>query len=155
MLNIYIDGGSNKTTIGEWIFIVYEENGDDSGIHRILKGKHTNNKMEYLALIKALEWIREQESSSPTTYRVLTDSLLVFNQVNGNWKIRDVKIKQYNKTIKRHLKIINKHYECLHIVWIPRNKNLAGKELEKIQKQRKRDKVKRLSSKRGWYVDNR
>lgn len=80
--------------------------------------KHTNNEMEYEAVIFALNLCNECDT-------VKTDSKLVVEQVKGRWKVT-----------KRHLlplmlkarKLMNE--KKVTIEWIPRNENLAGNLLE-------------------------
>lgn len=54
-------------------------------------GRLTNNQAEYMTLIRALEWLRDDlgEARYQTTVTVHGDSQLVVNQLNGTWKIRN------------------------------------------------------------------
>ena len=81
-LDYYVDGAaSNKTECGGWACItVY--NGEAI---QILKGceKHTtNNRMELMAFLKALEEIKTQGLSKATIY---CDSAYVVNCFNDKW----------------------------------------------------------------------
>ena len=78
----------------------------------------TNNSMEYIAVIKALELCNNGDE-------IYTDSRLIFGQMIFGWKInkpelRLFKIKACELMIKKNAKIF----------WIPREENLAGIELE-------------------------
>lgn len=55
----------------------------------------TNNQAEYLTLIRALQWLREELGSSAKTanVEVLGDSKLVINQVTGVWKVKNENMK--------------------------------------------------------------
>jgi len=146
MYTIYVDGGSNNATIGETCFIVTDNAGKEIAIgYHYYEGKHTNNQMEYKALIHSLAWIKEN-TKHRDKIRIKTDSQLVKNQVNGDWKVRDVHIKRAIQVVNTHLSHINKVFERAHLLWVPRSQNLAGKELEIVQRKRKARKNKRSSS---------
>jgi ribonuclease HI len=53
-------------------------------------GRATNNVAEYRALLAALDWAQRHGAAS---LEVRTDSLLLANQVNGVWKVRDPKLR--------------------------------------------------------------
>jgi ribonuclease HI len=68
-------------------------------------GKTTNNVAEYTAVIKALEWLKQQSHSvtqslshSVTFY---LDSKLVVNQLNGLFKIKNRRLQNLVITIKK------------------------------------------------------
>ena len=48
----------------------------------------TNNVGEYKAVILALKWAEDSAHSGDLNVSILTDSLLVVNQVNGVWKCK-------------------------------------------------------------------
>lgn len=52
-------------------------------------GKNTNNVAEYTAVLKALEYIKENFSShTPLNVEIITDSLLIASQLSGKFKIK-------------------------------------------------------------------
>lgn len=81
----------------------------------------TNNEAEYLGIIMASIVCDCHDI-------ILTDSLLVTNQVTGLWQIKTDRLRALCRLAK-DLKTI-KH---LSIAWIPRNLNFAGKALEKCK----------------------
>jgi len=90
MLTVYTDGGcSGNPGPGGWAFVLLE------GAHREEKSgseaQTTNNRMELMAVIRALEHIRSKDLPVSRKVEVITDSLYVkkgFTEWIGNW-IRD------------------------------------------------------------------
>lgn len=77
---------------------------------------HTNNEMEYEALLSLLRGTSVLEGDE-----ILTDSLLVVNQVNGKWKVREPRLFPLCQEAQRLMKIRN-----VSLSWIPREENKAG-----------------------------
>ncbi len=106
---IYTDGASrgNPGNAGAG-FIIYNENGDIVKKGKKFLGKKTNNEAEYYALIIALKNIPENASVS-----IFSDSELMVKQLNGEYKVRNEKLKPlYNEVIKL---LENKEYNINHI----------------------------------------
>ncbi len=85
---IYIDGASRGNPGDSGIGIVFKN--DDSKNFKKYIGTGTNNNAEYTALITALEIAIESELLK---IKVHTDSMLVANQINGSWKVKDPDIR--------------------------------------------------------------
>ena len=81
--------------------------------------KVTNNVGEYRAVILALEEARRPKLEQ---VELLTDSLLVANQVSGIWKCRQPHLKALLAQV-RILLMETPNF----VTWIPREENLAGK----------------------------
>jgi len=124
-LTIYTDGGSlNNPGQAAYAFLIY---GDGKLIHKQNEriGIASNNVAEYTALIKALEYVKENlrhppalshplpeggilpsEGSTPKgggmyeSIRIISDSLLLVNQVNSLYKVKNVDIKPLHSKIK-------------------------------------------------------
>jgi len=104
-IKIYTDGGSSgnpgPVAIGYVIFF------DTKKIFSFGKkiGTGTNNFAEYSALIAALEKITDLIKQSVglafSKIIVCSDSSLVVNQVNGLYKIKNPKIKDYVQKVKK------------------------------------------------------
>src|SRR3989441_13323786 len=101
----YVDGQSqgneqNSLPRKAKIAIAYaESNTVDHGKFRIYWqpiGDRTNNEAEYYALLKALELIAEKATGkvpgNMSEALVRSDSKLVVNQVNGEWRVEDEKL---------------------------------------------------------------
>ena len=99
-LKIFTDGGSKgnpgKASIGGVFYI---------GSKKIFQfnqsiGIATNNDAEYQALIYALEEIKKQKEKLVNDFKVeridfYSDSRLLVNQINGFFKVKNGKIKEY------------------------------------------------------------
>ena len=124
MRTLYCDGaGWNGKTCG---YAIVDEKGRVV-VHNEFEKAYTNNEMEYTAVWKAV-----QLATSDT--RIVTDSQLVVNQVNGTWAVNEGK---FNRVVEEIRKFIKK--KNLVLEWVPRKENLAGIFLERVKKQRKRE----------------
>ena len=114
--DIYVDGG----TRGSRICLV--DTSDHRTIIKSRGGEPTNNELEYLALLYALDYIKNRHSNDNVT--IYSDSKLVVNQINGDWRITTEHLQSlYNKCIK-------KMTDNIKIKWVRRDVNLAGIILE-------------------------
>jgi len=111
---IWIDGSGWNGRVSKYCIVF----NDGRIIKRELEEERTNNEMEYMALLKALE-LCEEESI------IYSDSRLVVEQVAGRWKIRKEHLLRY--ALKARNLIREKRVE---LKWIPREENLAGNLLE-------------------------
>ena len=66
------------------------------GLHRWL-GKATNNEAEYHALIEGLKAAAEWK---PDRLEIYLDSKLVVEQVNGRWKVKEVRLQSLQTKAK-------------------------------------------------------
>ena len=118
MILLYIDGGTRRCEI-----CLVDRNKSDKVIVKKRNGALTNNELEYLALIYALEYINNNYSDKPVL--ICSDSMLIVNQINGKWRVTtEHLIPLYEKAVKKMNKLTK-------ITWVRRNRNLAGIYLEK------------------------
>jgi ribonuclease HI len=116
-MKYYTDGSS---TIGiKSAFCVTDEKGIIKELIETVNNPFTNNEEEYRGVIAALELCEAGDI-------ICTDSLLVFNQVNGKYKVKQPHLKPLCDKVKY---LIDK--KCSFLKWIPREENLAGKVFEK------------------------
>lgn len=115
-INLYTDGGARgnpgPAAIGAVAFdaqdVVFE-------ISRCI-GESTNNQAEYLAL---LEGLKECVNQKITKVDCFLDSELIVKQMNGEYKVKDIKLKPlHNEVIDLSKKFISITY-----THIPRAKN--------------------------------
>jgi ribonuclease HI len=121
-MEIYIDGSSRGNQLGPGrragrIAVVI---GGEKIVEDV--GDVTNNQAEYLALIKALEIVKERGIKSANIY---SDSELLVKQIKGEYKVRNPNIKPYYSRVKGLLLGLN-----VRLSWVPRGRNPAGKLLE-------------------------
>ena len=116
MARVFCDSSTKKACIvvegQEPIFIVYPS-------------PVTNNVGEYTAVLLALEAAQKLRLEDVD---ILTDSQLVVEQVNGRWKVRTPHLLSFNRLAKEVLK-----KGGARLSWIPREENLAGIELERLE----------------------
>ncbi len=96
MITIYTDGGSRGNPgKAACAFIAVKDNKIIKQQSKYL-GTATNNEAEYNAVILALENTLEKDIT------IISDSQLVVNQIQGNWKIN-----------KEHLELLNQKVQGL------------------------------------------
>lgn len=89
-------------------------------------GEGTNNQAEYLALYGALHYAQIDRA---TDIVIKSDSKLVVEQVNGNWKVKNQQLKtMLDETLELLKKMEGE--KKITITWVPREQNLAGHLLE-------------------------
>jgi ribonuclease HI len=123
--HVYIDGASsgNPGESGAGIFAL---NGSRMELFResIYLGSMTNNMAEYEALIRALEKAAESHVNNLSVY---TDSLLIANQVNGIYKVKNACLQGYAEKAKS----IVSGFDAFTIKYIPREENAIADKLAK------------------------
>jgi ribonuclease HI len=110
-MKIYIDGSGWNGHQATWI--VLPENGRP--IIKSLTEYHTNNEMEYLALIEALKISKDGDE-------ILSDSQLIINQVLLKWAVRQESLRAYWKEALDLL-----HDKQVTLTWVSREENKAGR----------------------------
>jgi ribonuclease HI len=91
------------------------------------KGKGmTNNVAEYKALIAVLEEIRKRHLHNEEII-IKSDSQLLVNQMNGNWKVKSKLIYPLYREAKKRTVNYN-----LKIKWIPRELNEEADEMSRV-----------------------
>ena len=92
MLEVYIDGASRGNP-GEasYAYVIKERNKTIAEKYYCI-GRSTNNVAEYTALVNVLEDIVKNFSDKKEVI-VYSDSELLVKQINGVYKVKDVKIK--------------------------------------------------------------
>lgn len=113
----YIDGAcrGNPGEGGAGIFFQDEKGTPLLKAYRYI-GTATNNIAEYRALILALEKAQKLRAESLILY---SDSQLIVNQVNGEYRVRDAKLKPL---LRRTLSLI-KGFQKVEIKGIGREEN--------------------------------
>jgi len=101
-LIIFTDGGArgNPGPAGIGVVIKTETKEILQKISQRI-GETTNNVAEYTAVVKALEWMKNNTTYSPhgiastgQVFQFYLDSTLVVNQLNGLFKVKDAKLRE-------------------------------------------------------------
>lgn len=121
-LSIYCDGGARGNPGPAAIaFVVWQ---DGKIIYRFSRkiGKTTNNVAEYQAVIEAMRWSKNQLAISNQQLAIsfYLDSLLIVNQLNGIFKIKNPFLKKLTVKIKNLEKELKVKIDYHHIT---RSKN--------------------------------
>ena len=102
-LTIFTDGGSlNNPGQAAYGFLIYDGKKQVYTQNERI-GIASNNVAEYTALIRALEFVRDTIQKSKVSAKgllIISDSLLMVNQVNGLYKVKNVDIKPLHSKIK-------------------------------------------------------
>ena len=105
---IYTDGAySSSRNQGGWAFVVIQDN---KVIYKEYDGliNTTNNRMEIMGMLKALEWINK--NSIPLPIKIYTDSMYVIGTLTLNWKMKK-NIDLWQILIP----LVNKDIDYLHV----------------------------------------
>lgn len=108
MIEIYTDGAySSSRNQGGWAFIVVQ---NDEIIYKEYDGllDTTNNRMEIMGMLKALEYIKSNGLQLPI--KIYSDSMYVIGTLTKNWKM-----KKNTDLWKILLPLVNKDIEYLHV----------------------------------------
>ena len=125
LVQIFTDGGSRgnpgNSAIGVWVVVDQQPTYSHSGYIGIA----TNNIAEYKAFLHSLNWV-EKQFVQPVELEWSLDSLLVVNQINGLWKIKDLELKKIATLCATKLKLLKEHGFVYQIKHIPREENHAA-----------------------------
>ncbi len=105
---IYTDGAySSSRNQGGWAFVVVQNN---EVIYKEYDGliNTTNNRMEIMGVLKALDWINK--NSIPLPIKIYADSMYVIGTLTLNWKMKK-NIDLWQILIP----LVNKDIEYLHV----------------------------------------
>lgn len=127
---LYIDGASRGNPGISGAGIVLTEDSLKEEFHHFL-GEKTNNQAEYLALVFGLYLICERAgfSEKPTNVEVYSDSLLVVNQMIGNFSVKNESLFNLKQAAIYLCESIKGSFTFKHI---PRSKNLTADKLANL-----------------------
>jgi ribonuclease HI len=128
---IYTDGGADPNP-GPGAIGVVIKNDQGETIATISEGvgRVTNNQAEYMAVIAALE---KALSLGITEVVMRADSLLVVSQLNGNYKVRNARMKPLYEKVTE---LVNR-FKNFSIEYIPRELNMEADKLTNGKVKRK------------------
>ncbi|MDQ3853867.1 MAG: ribonuclease HI family protein, partial [Thermoproteota archaeon] len=73
----------------------------------------TNNVAEYTALVKALQWLLENNLGS-TKVEIKSDSQLIVNQLTGDYKVKSKRIMSLYKQVL----LLKSKFQDIQIKWV-------------------------------------
>jgi ribonuclease H / adenosylcobalamin/alpha-ribazole phosphatase len=111
---INCDGGSRSNPGPAGIgVVVQDEAGAELELYKEFIGINTSNVAEYRALIKSLELARKYTSKEVLVYM---DSELVIRQMNGEYKVKAVHLRELHLKVRK----LEAQFEKVTYEWIPR-----------------------------------
>lgn len=96
-----------------------------------LEERVTSNYAEYMALIKALRWIKDSEQDIQSI-SIRSDSQLVVNQVNGDWSVRSDNLKDLHKKARKLFEHFEEQGISVRLEHVLREKNIEADELSQL-----------------------
>jgi len=127
-LTVFTDGGARGNPGPAAIGFSVMHKGEEIYSHKECIGQTTNNVAEYSAILSALSHIAT--CFNPQKLTCFLDSLLVVNQINGKFKIKQEHLCAYVVQIYTQIDKL-KRAGCKEITfsYIPREKNKRADEL--------------------------
>jgi len=116
ILNIFTDGGSRGNPGPAAIGV--NATADSGSVFQLSEclGRATNNTAEYMAVIKALEYLIANQIKSHRLNFML-DSELVVKQLNGQYKIKDQNLQQLSYMLKNLIVTLRNQSLCREIIF--------------------------------------
>lgn len=126
VLHIYCDGGARGNPGPAAVGVVIK-NAKGAILSVVAKsiGKATNNTAEYMAVITAYEFLLQNETF-PKQIHLYLDSTLVAQQLDGNYKVKEIHLKELYMRTKNLEKTIG---AITTYTVIPREQNSAADKL--------------------------
>jgi len=120
------DGGSNPNPGRAGIAFTVERDGRLKCAYcEVVEGKITNNEAEYLALLKALQFVSKNFPDSEVL--VLSDSQLIVRQIKGEYKVRSKNLLKIKRDIDELIGRMN-----FKIEWNGRQENKLADHLVRL-----------------------
>ncbi|MCL4397937.1 ribonuclease HI family protein [Patescibacteria group bacterium] len=95
MLKVFTDGGARGNPgPAACAFVVWEAAGNLREKRGKFLGNKTNNEAEYAGVIEALSFLRNLSDLRDLKIDLFLDSLLVVNQLNGLWKVKEARLRE-------------------------------------------------------------
>jgi ribonuclease HI len=126
MIEVYTDGRVEPNPgLGTYGYVIYKHGKRVHSKGGVAGNEVTNNYAEYFCLVKALEHLKAHPHDEIT---VFSDSKLLVNQMNGEWKFkRGPYVEEYLRA-----KQLATSFSKLRFEWIPRESNSEADELTNI-----------------------
>lgn len=124
---IYTDGAARGNPgPAAAAFVIQGEDGVIWVQEGVALGHATNNKAEYTAVKIALErLVKDFASSLPASVELRSDSMLMVNQLSGNYQVKNEELKALYESVKALEKSVGK----VSYVYTPRSNNFLADKL--------------------------
>lgn len=127
-IKVFTDGASRGNPGASGIgIIIYDENNFIISSWNEYLGLATNNQAEYKAILKSLSLIKKLQAEHDfDEIEFYSDSLLMVNQINFEYKINEPELALLNNKFHVLIKKLNKQYR---VIYIERSLNKAADRL--------------------------
>lgn len=127
-IKVFTDGASRGNPGASGIgIVIYDENNFILSSWNEYLGLATNNQAEYKAILKSLALIKKlQEDTEFEKVEFYSDSMLMVNQINFDYKINEPELALLNNKFHVLIKKLNKPYT---VTYIERSLNKAADRL--------------------------
>ncbi|MGQ9705508.1 MAG: ribonuclease HI family protein [bacterium] len=123
-VEIYIDGSSQGNPGHSGIgLVLIDNNNREIGIYSEYIGEKTSNQAEYIALLYAVEIMRALNVKSAVIY---TDSKLIKKQINGEYRVKNDKMRALIKEYFKMREGLN-----IDVVLLGRDNNIRADKIAK------------------------
>ena len=128
MITTNCDGGSRGNPGKAAIGIIIRKDKNIIKEHKEKIGIATNNIAEYKAIIKTLELVKQIETNEKNAKEIMCflDSELIVKQLQGKYKVKDIKLKLLYDKVKELEKGFSK-ITYKHVSRLDENQQLADK----------------------------
>lgn len=136
MISIFTDAGvrSNPSANNSWAIVIVEGKPPQerclSKCSGRIKGRATNNQMEYYAILQALKYAKKENLDD---FRVVSDSNLAICQITGKFKVKNPGLKEvYLEVVKiaGEFEHISFQWSARESTWIKKADEMCNKVME-------------------------
>lgn len=127
---VYFDGGTHNKRVS----IVDVNDGYKIRVWENLKAR-TNNEFEFMALLKALQYVHSEYGTNAKNVKLYGDSRNTIDGINHNSKFTTKNLRRFQRSCENKIKQFRKPPT---LNWISRDENLAGFVLEMLYNKRRR-----------------
>ncbi len=132
IIQLYTDGGSRGNPGPAGYGFVVKTNSQSGAVNFLKKcgdylGFATNNQAEYHGLLAGLGWLLDNHYQD-SNLTVFMDSLLVVNQLNGKFKVKNPQL----KPLWRQAQTLLHQFTIFNLKHIPRNQNVLADRLANL-----------------------
>lgn len=120
---IVFDGGSRGNPgPGYGSYVIFDQLGGGTPVRLTFDGEMTNNEAEYNTLLAALRDLRQRSALfvDQLAIKILGDSLLVINQVKGEWQAKEPRLRALRDQVLAELR----HFKAYRLAYQPREDTL-------------------------------
>ncbi|XP_074562424.1 uncharacterized protein LOC141818926 [Curcuma longa] len=120
---VYVDDSSNRQGSGVGVVLISPQ--EEIRLSIRLSFRASNNEAEYVAVLTGLQAAKRMGAAQVHLY---SDSQLVVQQVEGNYEVRNDRLRRYAETFTK----LKADFKEVSLLKIPRNENAKADELVRL-----------------------